>query len=109
LQQAEIVGGVLVVSHKDGVALTEPGKRPLYNPTARLATTLATRTCLFTDRADVSYITQGRGRFTTGGIIEPFVEQQMLLLVVWALDDDRKQRVFEAPSVMPVVRRGRDT
>jgi len=57
----------------------------------------------------VSDVAQGRRRFTTPGIVEPFVEQQMLFLIVGAFDNDRKQGVFKATRIMPVGRRGRDT
>lgn len=91
------------------MALAEPGKRPLHNPAARLSTARATRTRLFTDCADVGHVAQGCSRFTTGGVIESFVEQQMLFLVVGSFDNDRKQRVFQATSVMPIGRCRRDT
>jgi hypothetical protein len=57
----------------------------------------------------VGYVAQGRGRFTTSGIVEPFVEQQMRFLIVGTFDNDGKQSVFKATCVMPIGRRGRDT
>ncbi len=45
----------------------------------------------------------------TRGIVEPFVEQQMLFLIVRAFDNDGKQGVFKATRVMPIGWRGRDS
>ncbi len=107
LQQAEIVRSVLVVANQNGPALAQPGKRSLDDPTAWLATTRPSRTCFFADRADVSNVALRCGSFAARGVVEPFVEQKMFFLVVGAFDDDRKQRIFQAPSVVPVGWRSR--
>jgi len=109
LQQAEVVTGVLVVANENAAALAQPSQRSFHNPTPWFATTWATWSRFFTDGADVGYVAQGRGRFTTSGIVEPFVEQQMLFLIVGTFDNDGKQGVFKATRVMPIGRRGRDT
>jgi hypothetical protein len=100
---------ILVVANKNATALAQPGQRSFDDPTPWFATAWAARSRLLTDGADVRDVAQRRSCFTTRGVVEPLVQQQVLFLIVGAFYDDGKQRVFQATSIVPVGRRSRDT
>ena len=108
MQQTEVVGGVLVVTHKDAAALAQPGERPFDHPAPRLAPARSARTRVFSNGANVGDVARGLGRLASRGIVISLVEQQMLFLVLGPRDDNRQQRVFQAARIVPVGRRGTD-
>src|SRR5512135_29422 len=99
LDQTQVVGGLLVVTHQDPPALRQPGERPLHHPTTRLVTLRpVARLLLRADPPEVRGITRFRRCLATGGVVGPLVQAPVLLHLrrIGSLDHDRLDRRLQA-------------
>ena len=106
MDEAAVVGGLLLVADEDGAALLQPGEGALDHPAAGWVALLAGRVeLLLADAADVGDVAAGLGRGAAGWVVVGLVEAEALrsaLGRLGTLDRDRVERRLQQLVVVVV-------
>ena len=95
---------MLVVAHENRAAFAQPSEGSFDDPPSRLASPRRARSGWLADRLNVRFVPAPGDRCAARGIVEAFVQAEMLLFVVGTRDDCRVEQIFQARRVVPVGR-----